>query len=53
MNKEYLINSKQLKAINVLIRTLQEAINRNAFNEEEINKIENVILILNKESKAL
>lgn len=53
MNKKYLINNKQLKAINVLIRTLQEAINRNAFSKEEINKIENVILILNDESKVL
>lgn len=43
----YKINETQLKAINVLIRTLQEAINRNTFTENEISKIEKVIKVLN------
>ena len=35
----YMINQKQLTCINILIRTLQEAINRNTFSEKEINKV--------------
>ena len=50
MNKNYLINERQLKAINVLIISLQEAINREAFNKNEIDKIINVIDILNQKS---
>lgn len=44
-NKEalYQINFTQLSCINILIRTLQEAINRNCFDESEIEKIYQVI----------
>lgn len=44
----YNINEKQLKAINVLIRTLQEAINREAFSKTEINNITKTISLLNQ-----
>lgn len=44
----YNINEKQLKAINVLIRTLQEAINREAFSKTEINNIKKTINLLNQ-----
>ena len=44
----YIINQKQLTCINVLIRTLQEAINRECFSEEEIQKITTTIKILNQ-----
>tara|TARA_Y100000592_G_C5370828_1_gene268449 strand:- start:452 stop:598 length:147 start_codon:yes stop_codon:yes gene_type:complete len=44
----YNINETQLKAINVLIRTLQEGINRNAFSCKEIESIKKVIEILNR-----
>ena len=36
---KYMINSKQLTCINIIIKTLQEAINRECFSEEEITKI--------------
>ena len=45
----YNINEKQLKAINILIRTLQEAINRESFSEKEITNIKKTIDILNQE----
>tara|TARA_B100001287_G_C22660852_1_gene520278 strand:- start:754 stop:903 length:150 start_codon:yes stop_codon:yes gene_type:complete len=45
----YNINEKQLKSINVLIRALQEAINRKSFNESEINNIKKTIDSLNQE----
>ena len=35
----YIINYKQLTCINILIKILQEAITRNTFSEEEIQKI--------------
>lgn len=35
----YIINQKQLTCINILIRSLQEAINRDCFDENEIQKI--------------
>jgi hypothetical protein len=38
----YSITQKEIKCINILIRTIQEAINRNTFTEQEINKIINV-----------
>ena len=45
----YLINHKQLTCINILIRTLQEAINRECFTETEIDNILKAIIInLNK-----
>ena len=45
----YNINEKQLKAINILIRSLQEAINRKSFNENEVENIKKTIGILNQE----
>ena len=45
----YTINEKQLKAINVLIRTIQEAINRNTFSNNEIDRIVKVTNILNED----
>ena len=45
----YTINEKQLKAINVMIRTVQEAINRDTFNSKEIDQIVRVTNILNLE----
>ena len=44
----YTINEKQLKAINVLIRTVQEAINRNTFSSNEVDQIIRVTNILNQ-----
>ena len=43
----YMINQKQLTCINILIRTLQEAINRGCFDENEIQKILKTIKALN------
>ena len=43
----YMINQKQLTCINILIRTLQEAINRECFDENEIQKILKTIENLN------
>lgn len=37
--KTYIISEKQVKAVNILLKIVEEAINRNAFNEEEIQKI--------------
>ena len=45
----YTINEKQLKAINVLIRTVQEAINRNTFSNNEVDRIVKVTNILNED----
>ena len=42
-----MINQKQLTCINILIRTLQEAINRECFDENEIQKILKTIEALN------
>jgi hypothetical protein len=44
----YIINQKQLTCINILIRVLQEAINRNSFSEEEIQKIAETVDELTK-----
>jgi hypothetical protein len=35
----YVITKNQLSCINILIRTLQEAINRECFSEDETEKI--------------
>ena len=43
-----MINQKQLTCINILIRTLQEAINRECFDEKEIQNILKTIKELNK-----
>ena len=42
----YMINNKQLTCINIIIKTLQEAINRECFSEEEITKIIKTVDIL-------
>jgi len=44
-----MINQKQLTCINILIRTLQEAINRECFNEDEIQNILKTVNELNKQ----
>jgi len=44
----YAINHRQLICINILIRTLQEAINRKCFDEDEIQKILKTVEELNK-----
>ena len=44
----YMINQKQLTCINILIRTLQEAINRECFSEDEIQNIVKTLNELNK-----
>jgi hypothetical protein len=43
---KYMINNKQLTCINIIIKTLQEAINRECFSEEEIAKIIKTVDIL-------
>ena len=45
---KYMINQKQLMCINILIRTLQEAINRECFSEDEIQNIVKTVTQLNK-----
>lgn len=45
---KYEITSTQLTCINILIRTMQEAIDRNTFNEKEIKKILKTVEILCK-----
>ena len=45
--KTYNINEVQVKAINILIRTLQEAINRETFTRSEIDNIIKTIDKLN------
>lgn len=44
---KYEITSAELTCINILIRTLQEAINRNTFSEKETSNIYKTIKILN------
>ena len=44
----YMINQKQLTCINILIRTLQEAINRECFTNNEIQNILKTVEELNK-----
>ena len=39
MKNDYLITESQVKAINILLRVLQEAIERKTFNEKEIENI--------------
>ena len=43
-----MINQKQLTCINIIIRSLQEAINRECFDEYEIQKILKTVEELNK-----
>lgn len=44
---KFIITKNQVSCINILIRTLQEAINRECFNEDEIKKIYETIQKLN------
>ena len=39
MKNDYLITQSQVNAINILLRVLQEAIQRKTFNAEEIENI--------------
>jgi len=43
----YSITQTQLTCINILIRSLQEAINRNCFDEDEMRRISKTIDKLN------
>ena len=45
---KYEITHTELTCINILIRTIQEAIERNSFNESEIQKIIKTINKLNE-----
>jgi len=47
MHKNYKITELQLKMINILIKTVEESINRKTFSEEEVNNVLKVIKILN------
>lgn len=49
MNK-YEITHTELVCINILIKTIQEAIERNTFNENEIEKIIKTVKKLNERS---
>ena len=44
----YHINATEVTCINILIKTLEEAIKRKAFNEKEINNIYKTVDILTK-----
>ena len=48
MKDQYTINRKQVVAVNILLKILQEAINRKTFSNEEENKIYETVEILNK-----
>ena len=48
---KYEITQTELLCINILIRSIQEAITRDAFNETEIEKIVKTINKLNERSK--
>ena len=45
---DYKITSKELTCINILIKVLEEAINRNCFTEKEVNNILKTIDTLTK-----
>lgn len=47
---KYEITSTELKCINILIRIIQEAINRNTFTKKEIDNILKTIELLTKNS---
>ena len=48
---KYEITHTELTCINILIRTIQEAIERDSFNESEIQKIVKTINKLNERNK--
>tara|TARA_Y100000592_G_scaffold69568_1_gene108249 strand:- start:3210 stop:3371 length:162 start_codon:yes stop_codon:yes gene_type:complete len=47
MENKYVITKTQLKMINILIKTIEESINRKTFSEDEIKNILKTIKILN------
>ena len=49
---KYEITQTELLCINILIRTIQEAIIRNTFNEDEIEKIIKTINKLNERNSV-
>jgi hypothetical protein len=46
--KNYIITKKQLNMINILIRVVEESINRDTFSQDEIQKIQKTVNILCK-----
>ena len=48
---KYEITHTELTCINILIRTIQEAINRDTFNQKEIENIMKTINKLNKRAE--
>lgn len=46
----YKITSTELTCINILIKVLEEAINRNCFTDEETYKILKTVSVLTKEN---
>jgi len=48
---KYEITHTELTCINILIRTIQEAINRDTFNDSEIQNIMKTISKLNERAK--
>ena len=44
----YYINATEVTCINILIKTLEEAIKRKTFNEEEINSIYRTVNVLTR-----
>ena len=46
----YQITQKQLSCINILLKVLQEAINRETFSQEEEEKIYKTVEMLTKEN---
>lgn len=49
---KYEITQTELTCINILIRTIQEAINRDAFDEREVDNIIKTISKLNERSST-
>jgi hypothetical protein len=45
--KNYIITKTQLNMINILIKVVEESINRNTFEKDEIKKIQKTINVLN------
>lgn len=48
----YLITQTELTCINILIRALQEAINRECFSEKEIKSILKTVNLLNEKNNS-
>jgi hypothetical protein len=45
--KNYIITKTQLNMINILIKVVEESINRDTFSQDEISNIKKTIKILN------